>query len=61
MIFINPGSGGPDELEAIFAFDFGERCVDRSREARIVKLDREIVAALLGGLPPGRASSTLPA
>jgi len=44
---------GPDELEAVFAFDFGERCVDRSGEARIVQLDREVVAALFGGLLPG--------
>ena len=44
---------GPDELEAVFAFDFGERCVDRSGEARIVQLDREVVAALFGGFLPG--------
>jgi len=37
------------------AFDLGERCVDRSREARIVQLDREVVAALTGGLLPGGA------
>ncbi len=50
-----PVRAGPDELEAVFAFDLGERCVDRGREARIVELDREVVAALLGGLLPGGA------
>ena len=48
-----PARAGPDELEAVFAFDFGEGCVDRSGEARIVQLDREVVAALFGGLLPG--------
>jgi len=41
---------------AVFAFDLGERCVDRSREARIVELDREVVAlGVPGGLLPGGA------
>ncbi len=45
---------GPDELEAVLAFDFGEGCVDRSGEARVVQLDRDVVAVLLGALLPGR-------
>ncbi|CAK7261604.1 conserved protein of unknown function (plasmid) [Shinella sp. WSC3-e] len=48
-----PVRAGPDELEAILAFNFGKRCIDRSREARIVELDREVVAALFGGFLPG--------
>ena len=43
----------PDQLVAVLAFDFGEGCVDRSGEARVVKLDREVVAILLGALLPG--------
>jgi hypothetical protein len=45
----------PDQLQAVFAFDFRQRGVDRSGEARIVQLDREVVAALFGGLLPGGA------
>ena len=46
---------GPDQLVAVLAFDFGERCVDRGREAWVVQLDREVVAvALVGALLPGR-------
>ena len=44
---------GPDELKAILALDLSERCVDRGRKARIVELDREVVATLLGCLLPG--------
>lgn len=40
----------PDQLQAVFAFDFGQRRVDRGGEARVVQTDREVVAALLGGL-----------
>ena len=50
-----PVRAGPDELEAFLAFHLGERCVDRGGEARIVELDREVVAALLRGLLPGGA------
>jgi len=49
-----PVLAGPDQLVAILAFDFCECCVDRSREARVVQLDREVVAvSLLGALLPG--------
>ena len=49
-----PVGARPDQLVAVLAFDLGERCVDRGGEARIVQLDREIVAILLGALLPGR-------
>ena len=49
-----PVGAGPDQLVAVLAFDFGEGCVDRSGEARVVQLDREVVAVLLGALLPGR-------
>jgi len=46
----------PDQLVAIFTFDFSERRVDRRREARVVELDREVVAVGLGrALLPGGA------
>ena len=51
-----PVRAGPDELEAFLTFDLDQGGVDRSREARVVQLDREIVAlGVLGGLLPGRA------
>ena len=34
-----PVRAGPDELQFLLAFDLNECCVDRSWEARIVKLD----------------------
>src|SRR5262245_16878294 len=43
----------PDEAERFTILD--ELGVDWSREARIVELDREIVAALVGALRPGGA------
>jgi len=42
---------GPDQLVAVLAFDLGERCVDRSWEAWIVQLDREMVAVALAEAP----------
>jgi hypothetical protein len=43
----------PDEGEALAALIVEEVGVDRSVEAGIVQLDREIVAALVGALRPG--------
>ena len=40
-------AAGPDQLELLFAFDLDEAGVDRGGEARIVQLDREVVAAFL--------------
>jgi hypothetical protein len=45
----------PDEGEGFAAFVVEEVGVDRSGEARIVELDREIVATLAGALRPGGA------
>ena len=45
----------PDQLQAFLAFDLDQGRVDRSGEARIVELDREVVAVRLVGvlLPSG--------
>lgn len=46
----------PDQAEILLALDLDQRGVDRSREARIVELDREIFAiAAARGLLPGGA------
>lgn len=46
---------GPDELHAFLAFHFDQGGVDRSREARVVQLDRKVVAfGLLGLFLPRR-------
>jgi hypothetical protein len=44
-------AAGPDQVEGLAVLD--EVGVDRSGEARVVELDREIVAALVGALRPG--------
>src|SRR5215471_3073770 len=44
-------AAGPDEVEGVAVLD--EVGVDRDGEARIVQLDREIVAAFAGALRPG--------
>src|SRR6266516_4566072 len=46
-------AAGPDEVEGVAVLD--EVCVDRDGEARIVQLDREIIAAFAGALRPGGA------
>jgi hypothetical protein len=43
---------GPDEAEGLAALVVEEVGVDRRVEARVVELDREVVAALLGALRP---------
>ena len=51
-----PVRPGPDQLQAFLAFDLDQGGVDRSGEARVVQLDREVVALrLLRGLLPGGA------
>lgn len=51
-----PAWAGPDQLKAVFAFDLDEGGVDRGGEARVVELDREVVAAgLFGVLLPSRS------
>src|SRR5262249_175480 len=44
-------AAGPDEIEGVAVLD--EVGVNRDGEARIVQLDREIVAAFAGALRPG--------
>src|ERR1700738_1744906 len=46
-------AAGPDEGEGLAVWVVEEVGVDRSGEARIVQLDREVVAALVGALRPG--------
>jgi hypothetical protein len=49
-------TAGPDQREGIVGIAFDQRGVDRSREAWIVELDREIFAiAFVRGLLPGGA------
>jgi len=48
-------AAGPDEREALAVLVVEEVGVDRSVEARIVQLDREVVAAFAGTLGPGGA------
>src|SRR4029077_565631 len=51
-----PIRAGPDELKTFLALDLDQGGVDRSREARVVQLDGEVVAfRVLGGLLPGCA------
>jgi hypothetical protein len=50
-----PAGAGPDELKTFLAFHLDQGGEDRSREARVVQLDREIVTlGVPGGLLPGR-------
>jgi hypothetical protein len=44
---------GPDEGVAVAFLVVEEVGVDRRVEARVVQLDREVVAALVGALRPG--------
>src|SRR3970040_1841231 len=48
-------AAGPDERVALAALFVEEVRVNRSVEARIVQLDREVVAAFAGALGPGGA------
>src|SRR5690242_5991119 len=53
-----PAATGPQQGEDLTVFD--KVRVDRSREARIVELDREVVAAFAGALWPGGADLGAP-
>jgi len=46
----------PDESVFASGLGFGQSSVDRSREGRIVQLDRDVVAVLAAGLLPSRAA-----
>ncbi len=51
-----PVRPGPDQLQALLAFNLDQGGVDRGGEARVVQLDREVVALrLLRSLLPGGA------
>ena len=50
-----PVRAGPDQLQAFLAFHLDQGGVDRSGEARVVQLYREVVAALCGDFLPGGA------
>ena len=52
---VDLAAAGPDERVALAALFVEEVRVDRSVEARIVQLDREVVAAFAGALGPGGA------
>lgn len=54
-IGVGLAAAGPDERVALAALFVEEVRVDRSIEARIVQLDREVVAAFAGALGPGGA------
>lgn len=48
-----PVGAGPNQMETFFAFHLDQGGVDRSGEARVVQLDREVFAAFCGDLLPG--------
>src|SRR5882757_5872340 len=52
-VAVRLAAAGPDEGEGLGVFIVEEVGVDRGVEARIVELDREIIAALVGALRPG--------
>src|SRR5712692_10316289 len=54
-VAVGPAATRPDEAEGLAAFVIEEVGVDRRVEARIVELDREVIAALVGALRPGGA------
>lgn len=56
-----PVWAGPDQLETFLAFHLDQGGVDRSGEARVVQLDREVIAALGGDFCHAAPSSTLAA
>src|SRR5579871_2462517 len=52
-VAVGPAAARPDQAEGLAAFVVEQVGVDRRGEARIVELDREIIAALGGALRPG--------
>src|SRR5712691_10092102 len=51
-IAVGPAAARPDQAEGLAAFVIEEVGVDRRGEARIVELDREVIAAFAGALRP---------
>src|SRR5712692_2501232 len=54
-VAVGPAAARPDQAEGLAALVIEEVGVDRRGEARIVELDREVIAALVGALRPGGA------
>src|SRR5258708_33751015 len=54
-VAVGPAATRPDQAEGLAAFVIEQVGVDRRGEARIVELDREVIAALVGALRPGGA------
>src|SRR5258708_530568 len=54
-VAVRPAAARPDQAEGLAALVIEEVGVDRRGEARIVQLDREVIAALVGALRPGGA------
>src|SRR5271156_2423529 len=52
-VSVLPAGAGPDEGVAVAVLVVEEVGVDRRVKARVVQLDREVVAALVGALRPG--------
>jgi len=55
-VAVRPAAARPDQAEGLAAFVIEEVGVDRRGEARIVELDREVIAALAGALRPRGAA-----
>src|SRR5262249_7893473 len=51
-VAVRPAAARPDQAEGLAAFVVEQVGVDRRVEAWIVELDREVIAALAGGLRP---------
>src|SRR5215467_7759782 len=54
-VAVGPAAARPDQAEGLAAFVIEEVGVDRRGEARIVELDRQVIAALVRALRPGGA------
>jgi hypothetical protein len=52
LVIVGLAAAGPDQGVGLGVFVVEEVGVDRSVEARIIELDREIIAALAGALGP---------
>src|SRR3546814_19698237 len=55
LVAAPPVGAGPDQREGIAVLVVEEVGVDRSGEARVVELEAQIVATLVGALGPGGA------
>src|SRR6516165_7892153 len=53
LLAVGPAAAGPDQAVALAVLVLEEVGVDGRREARIVELEREVVAAFVGALRPG--------